>query len=79
MEPCGPETPKKGKKTRVLKTVSLQACVDKYSKYGLYEYNGSLHRIAEKWDKERAWCCLATQQRSVPHLPATRPGCRYLG
>ena len=42
MKPCRPKTLRKVKNPCVLKTVSFQTRVDKYSKYGLYEYNGSL-------------------------------------
>ena len=42
-KPSRPDTLKKAKKPRVLKTVTIAQRVEKYGKYGLYDNNGKLY------------------------------------
>ena len=54
-KPSRPDTLKKAKKPRVLKTVTIAQRVEKYGKYGLYDNNGKLYckPCGKKMDETR--------------------------
>ena len=54
-KPSRPDTLKKAKNSRVLKTVTIAQRVEKYGKYGLYDNNGKLYckPCGKKMDETR--------------------------
>ena len=84
-KPSRPDTLKKAKKPRVLKTVTIAQRVEKYGKYGLYDNNVKLYYIyykpcGKKMDETREDSLTRQKVHSLPvHIKKKAPQTETVG